>query len=98
MTYSLEFLPKAHKDWLRLEKSVQDQLRRKLDQRLAGPRVPKDALHGLRDCYKIKLQADGIRLVYRVADKIVTVTVIAIGRRDDNEVYDTARTRIDDLD
>jgi mRNA interferase RelE/StbE len=98
MIYRLEFLPKARKDWDGLEKSTQDQLKRKLRERLAGPRVPKDALHGLRNCYKIKLRTSGQRLVYRVSDALILVTVVAVGRRDDNEVYETAKQRLDDLD
>jgi mRNA interferase RelE/StbE len=46
------------------------------------------------DCYKIKLRQAGYRLVYRVDDDIVFVTVIAVGKRDKNLVYDTAMTRL----
>jgi mRNA interferase RelE/StbE len=46
------------------------------------------------DCYKIKLRQAGYRLVYRVDDDTVFVTVIAVGKRDKNGVYETAMTRL----
>jgi len=46
------------------------------------------------DCYKIKLRAAGYRLVYRVDDAVVTVVVVAVGRRDRNLVYKIAAGRM----
>ena len=83
------------KEWCRLGDPVRQQFKAKLAERLAHPRVEPDRLRGsdLKDCYKIKLRAAGYRLVYRVSDEAVTVTVLAVGRRDRSEVYRTARTR-----
>ena len=36
----------------------------------------------------------GFRLVYSIEDKTITVTVIAVGKRDRNEVYDVALSRL----
>jgi mRNA interferase RelE/StbE len=48
----------------------------------------------MRDHYKIKLRDAGYRLVYRVEDAIVTVTVVvAVGRRDRSQVYRDAARR-----
>ena len=52
------------------------------------------ALKGMLNCYKIKLRQAGYRLVYRVDDDTVFVTVIAVGKRDKNGVYDTANIRL----
>lgn len=65
----------------------------KLAERLIAPRVPKDALHGLRDPYKIKLRTGCYRCVYRVEDQTVTVTVVAVRKRDGGEVYAIAGNR-----
>ncbi len=46
------------------------------------------------DCYKIKLHKAGYRLVYRVEDDIVYVTVIAVGKREKLQVYQAAQNRI----
>jgi mRNA interferase RelE/StbE len=43
--------------------------------------------------YKIKLRQLGYRLVYSVSDTTVTVIVLAVGKRNRNEVYDLALSR-----
>lgn len=91
MSYELEFVESALKEWRKLPPGVRDQLKTKLTQRLENPRVPAARLHGLPDCYKIKLRTVGYRLVYQVHDQQVVVTVIAVGRRDKGIVYLTAR-------
>ncbi|KAA8384003.1 stability protein StbE [Acetobacter sp. DmW_125133] len=45
-------------------------------------------------CYKIKRRASGYRLVYQVHEGKLIVLVVAIGRRDANEVYDDATRRV----
>lgn len=55
--------------------------------------MPVAALHGMPDCYKIKLRDAGYRLVYRVDDGIVCVMVIAAGKRDKSLVYRDAKER-----
>jgi mRNA interferase RelE/StbE len=93
MSYELQFLPSALKEWKKLGGPVREQLRKKLAERLEVPRVPKDALHGLRDHYKIKLRGAGYRMVYRVEDATVTVTVVAVGKRERGAVYRAAAKR-----
>lgn len=93
MPYSLAFLPSAEKEWRKLGATVREQFVRKLRERLETPHVPPDALRGLPDHYKIKLRQAGYRLVYRVDDQVVTVTVVAVGRRERSEVYEAARRR-----
>ena len=39
-------------------------------------------------------QTLGYRLVYEVSDNIVTVTVLAVGERDKNKVYEFALSRL----
>ncbi|WP_144106612.1 type II toxin-antitoxin system RelE family toxin [Paraburkholderia sp. BCC1886] len=92
MTYKLIFQPSAKKEWDKLDGTVRRQLGNKLKERLEQPRVPASALHGLPDCYKIKLRALGYRLVYQVKDEVVTVLVLAIGRRD--SVYVDVQDRL----
>lgn len=94
MSYSLRFKESALKEWRQLSPPVREQFKKKLAERLEQPRVPSAALHGARDLYKIKLRAAGFRLVYQVDDGIVTVTVIAVGKRERNAVYAAALTRL----
>ena len=93
MVYSLEFLPSALKEWRALGGNVRDQFKKKLQERLQSPHVPASRLSGMPDCCKIKLRAAGYRLVYRVDDAVVTVVVVAVGRRDRNLVYKIAAGR-----
>jgi mRNA interferase RelE/StbE len=94
MTFKLRFHVLALKEWRALDNNIREPLKKKLIERLDNPRVPSAALHGMPDCYKIKLRQAGYRLVYRVDDDTVFVTVIAVGKRDKNLVYDTAMTRL----
>ncbi|WP_285419503.1 type II toxin-antitoxin system RelE/ParE family toxin [Pseudomonas sp. efr-133-TYG-5] len=93
MTYKLEFLPSAYKEWNKLGHTLREQFKKKLAERLELPRIPADALHGLPDCYKIKLKASGYRLVYQVIDERVVVSVVAVGKRERSSVYATAKKR-----
>lgn len=93
MTFKLEFLPSALKEWEKLGHTIRDQLKKKLRERLSLPRTPADALHGMPDHYKIKLRSAGYRLVYRVEDDRVVVTVVAVGKRERGDVYESAKSR-----
>ena len=93
-TYKLRFHELAFAEWQKLDGSVREPFKKKLAERLENPRVPRAALAGMPDCYKIKLRTLGYRLVYRVEDDIVFVTVVAIGRRDRNQVYRLAEDRL----
>jgi mRNA interferase RelE/StbE len=90
MTYKLAFKSSALKEWQALDNSVRAQFKKILLRRLEAPRVEAAKLRDMPDCYKIKLRALGYRLVYEVADGLVTVTVIAVGRRERGEVYASA--------
>ncbi|MBU1346579.1 MAG: type II toxin-antitoxin system RelE/ParE family toxin [Alphaproteobacteria bacterium] len=93
MSFELQFLPSALKEWKKLGSPIREQLKKKLVERLAAPRAPKDALRGLPDHYKIRLRSAGYRLVYRVEDQTVTVTVVAVGKREGGAVYATVGNR-----
>ena len=94
MTYELAFKPSALKEWKKLGHTIREQFKKKLAERLDNPHVPSAALSGGANVYKIKLRQAGYRLVYLVEDQIVTVTVIAVGKRDRNEVYVVALSRL----
>lgn len=68
-------------------------VQKKLKERPENPRVPASQLHGRKDQYKIKLRGAGYRLVYRVEDDIVTVTVIGVGKRENDDIYNATLNR-----
>jgi len=94
MSYSLRFHELALKEWKRLDSTIQEQFKKKLRERLENPRISSAALSGMKDCYKIKLRTVGYRLVYRVDDDIIYVTVISVGKRERLQVYLNAENRL----
>lgn len=94
MSYKLRFHELALDEWKKLDNSIREPLKKKLAERLESPHVPAAALAGMPDCYKIKLLRVGYRLVYRVEDECIFVTVIAVGKRDRLKVYETAKSRL----
>ncbi len=93
MTYDLAFKKSALKEWKKLGPSIRQVFKKKLSERLENPKVPSAAISGGTNLYKIKLRQLGYRLVYSVSDSTVTVTVLAVGKRNRNEVYDLALSR-----
>ncbi len=93
--YKLRFMPEALEEWRKLDGSVQTNLKKLLAKRLDNPHVPGGELHGaLRGCYKIKLRQQGVRLVYSVEEDHLLVTVVAVDKREDGVVYETAIARL----
>lgn len=98
--YRLQFVPSAWAEWQALDGSVKETLRKLLKKRLDNPHVPGGELHGaLAGHYKIKLRKQGYRLVYGVQDDIlmVMVMVMAVDKREDSAVYQSAMARITEL-
>lgn len=93
MTYNLEFLEEAKKEWEKLNPTIRQQLKKKLGQILENPRISKNQLSGSTNRYKIKLRSIGYRLVYEVIEQEVVVLVVAVGRRENNQVYKAADNR-----
>lgn len=93
MNYNLKFLPTALKEWKKLDNTIQVQLKKKLKKVLTKPHILSNQLRGFENHYKIKLKASGYRLVYEVIDQEITILVIAIGKRNKNEVYKHAKNR-----
>jgi len=94
MSYRLRFHELALAEWRKLDASIREPLKKKLAERLENPRIPSAALSGMPDCYKIKLRSAGYRLVYRVDDDVVFVTIIGVGKRDKQKVYEAAQSRL----
>lgn len=93
MRYEVDFLDVALKEWKKLDANTREQFRRKLKERCEMPRVPSAKLRDAKDRYKIKLRSSGYRLVYQVEDEVMVVLVVAIGRRERDEIYLTAAKR-----
>ncbi|MCG9638101.1 type II toxin-antitoxin system RelE/ParE family toxin, partial [Vibrio parahaemolyticus] len=74
----------------------QQQFKKKLiERRLDNPHVPASKLSGADNMYKIKLRQSGYRLVYKVEDDVIIVTVLAVGKRERSDVYRKSMKRLD---
>ena len=92
MSFELAIHPDAEREWGKLDEGVKRRFKQKLQkERLVQPRVAKDALHGLPDCYKIKITTPQYRLAYHVDDKSRLLTLLAVSTRDD--VYALLKAR-----
>lgn len=94
MSYELKFKEEAWREWNDLDGSIRELFKKKLKERVANPKVPSAKLRTMSDCYKIKLRGPGYRLVYQVRDNAFVIVVIAVGKRDKNQVYKIAGSRI----
>ncbi|MBN3191379.1 type II toxin-antitoxin system RelE/ParE family toxin [Pectobacterium brasiliense] len=94
MSYSVKFREDALKEWLKLDKTIQQQFAKKLKKCCENPHIPSAKLRGVKDCYKIKLRASGFRLVYEVIDDILIIAVVAVGKRGRSGVYHLASERM----
>jgi len=93
-TYTLEIHELALKEWNKLDGFIKAQLHKALAKRLQAPHVPSARLRGdLQNTYKIKLRDVGYRLVYETIDQRLVVLVIAIGKREHDEAYQSAIRR-----
>ena len=93
-SFSLEFHVLALKEWQKLDHSVREQFKKQLEKRILNPRIESAKLSGdLDNFYKIKLRTLGYRLVYEVIDRRLVILVIAVGKRNQSEVYQKASKR-----
>lgn len=97
MSYKVKFREEALKEWSRLDKAIQQQFARKLKKCCENPHILRSKLSGRSDCYKIKLRASGFRLVYQIVGDQLIIAVVAIGKRERNQIYNLAGTRLNKL-
>ncbi|WPD78029.1 type II toxin-antitoxin system RelE/ParE family toxin [Dickeya fangzhongdai] len=90
MSYKLEFEELALKEFKKLGAPVREQFIKKLKDVLQNPHLPANRLHGMTDCYKIKLRSAGYRLVYQMLEHEVVVLVLAVA----SQVYQAAKDRL----
>lgn len=101
--FDVVFIEKAKKDYNKLDGSV----KKLVNAAIAKMRERADEIgeeltnkHGLNliGCRKIKLKKIGIRIVYRiVGDEAEIAEIITVGKREDNEVYQVASKRLEEL-
>ena len=105
MSWKIIPFSEAIEDFSKLDKSKQKQVLKALDKVSQNPLPASEGGYGkplgnkynnnLTGCYKIKLRATGIRIIYRLERTENGMEIIIIGLRESAEVYDLATKRIE---
>jgi mRNA interferase RelE/StbE len=97
--FRIQFIKESAKDWDKLDNSVKLELKKNLQPLLQNPIVESSRLKGdLSDCYRIRAPKSGYRLIYKVENEALVILVIAVGKREDEEVYRSAAIRMGRMD
>ena len=96
--YELQLHPKVEDDLKELDNALQIQVFKKLKQIQISPQLGLPLgnknnmnLSGFRKVYVSKKR---VRIVYEVQNDVLSIYTIAIGKRDDMEVYKKANERL----
>jgi len=85
--YKVEYLPEAIKELASLDKPIQKIVKEKIDQLSADPSALKNnikVLGGIDDG-RYRLRVGNYRIIYRLENETITITIIRIGHR--KEIY-----------
>lgn len=92
--YRVVFRKRAAKAFDKLDFAIQRQLSLKLEERRRQPELLAHRLRKLPNCYRIKLRASGVRLVYQVRKDVLVILVLSVGARDQEEAYLSAEAAL----
>ena len=108
MSWKLMFLPEEKKDFKALSGNERIVVAKALNKVLENPLPANEGGYGkplgnkqgnnLSGFLKIKLKSLGIRIVYKLIKIDGQMLVVVIGARADDEVYDTAKKRVEKHD
>ena len=98
--YDYKFHPEAEKELAKLNRSVQILFTKTLKKILKSPELGLDLGHknnfNLTGLKKVYFDHKRYRIVYRVVDEEVLIYLIAIGKRENMDVYKKASERVED--
>lgn len=105
MTWTVEFLDEAMKDFKKLDGSQRKIVLKAIEKTSQNPLSIYEGGYGkplgvrfgidLSGLLKIKLKKSGIRIVYQILKKDEKMSIVIIGLRADESVYKNARLRMD---
>lgn len=95
--YDIVFYDAARKDYLSLDGSQRILVDKSLKRiKLQGMEAGSPLSRELHECRKLKHKSAGIRVIFKQSDNAIEIIeIIAIGRRSDYDVYNTAVSRLD---
>lgn len=92
--YELKIHPKVEDDLKELDNTLQIQVFKKLKQIQDSPEFGNKNNMDLSGFKKVYVAKKRVRIVYEVQDDVLSIYTIAIGKRDDMEVYKKANDRL----
>ncbi len=97
MSYKLKVKEEVEKDLSKLSTTqkmlVLKQFKKLQTSPELGDLLGNKAGYNLSGCRKMYVDKKKVRIVYTILEEIITVEVIAVGKRDDMAVYEKARER-----
>lgn len=103
MVWNVELIPPAERDLRKFDHVQRVQVVKALEKVSADPRPMREGGYGkplgnhngndLSGLMKIKIRGAGIRIIYKLVRTGMTMKVIVIGMRSDNQAYDDASRR-----
>lgn len=102
MIYRIEFIPDAEKDFDSLDGSIKKEIAKKIDALAENPFLGKPLGNkfgiDLTGFYKLYITKKTYRIVYRLIEgSLEVIEVVAIGKRDKEEVYRLVAKRLKKL-
>lgn len=99
MAYKIEFIKEATQDFERLDKSIQKQISKKIDQLSLNPHLGKPLGNmfniDLTGFYKLYVSKKQYRIVYRIKSEIIEIIeIVGIGKRDKEAIYRLIHKRL----
>jgi len=99
MAHKIEFIPDAEKDYADLDKSIKNQVSKKIDALSDNPYLGVSLGNkfgmDLTGFYKIYVVKKKYRIVYRlVGEHIEVIEIVGIGKRDKEEIYKLVAKRL----
>lgn len=104
MSWNVSYLPEAKKDFLKLDGSRKILVRKAIEKVTLNPLPSYEGGYGkplgnkggrdLSGLLKIKLKAEGLRIVYKLVRREDEMVIVVIGVREDLQVYDEALRRV----
>jgi mRNA interferase RelE/StbE len=98
MIYEIKFKTEAECEFLSFDKSVRVLIAKQIQKLSISPELGEllgnKAGYELSGCRKMYVDNKRIRIVYRIIENQIIVEVIAVGKRNEMEVYKTAASRL----
>lgn len=91
MTCTVKFRTDALREWQSLDKTIRMKFASKLKTFVEAPFLNTLKLHGISDCYKIKLPLVQTELIYQLIDDKIIVAVVSVDNRERNDKLSLAK-------